>query len=113
MAAYLLEHHSALDEYATLLAVAIPVSVYLLLLYVLYAALSRTVDPFHLLLLALTAVVVAIAMMLSTTGVSLTWTLLVLALAPWVTVVGYELVGHRHNADVLARASAAPHRDPA
>jgi len=21
---------------------------------------------------------------------------------PWVTVVGYELVGHRHNADVLA-----------
>jgi hypothetical protein len=26
----------------------------------------------------------------------------VLTLAPWVTVVGYELVGHRHNAQVLA-----------
>jgi hypothetical protein len=26
----------------------------------------------------------------------------VLALAPWVTVVGYEAVGHRHNAEVLA-----------
>ena len=26
----------------------------------------------------------------------------VLALSPWVTVVGYETVGHRHNARVLA-----------
>jgi hypothetical protein len=26
----------------------------------------------------------------------------VLALTPWVTVVGYETVGHRHNAEVLA-----------
>ena len=30
------------------------------------------------------------------------WCLAVLALAPWVTVVGYETVGHRHNAEVLA-----------
>jgi hypothetical protein len=26
----------------------------------------------------------------------------VLATVPWVTVVGYETVGHRHNAEVLA-----------
>jgi hypothetical protein len=39
---------------------------------------------------------------LSAAGVSVTVTLLVLALAPWVTVVGYEAVGHRHNAEVLA-----------
>ena len=32
----------------------------------------------------------------------LVWCLAVLALAPWVTVVGYETVGHRHNAEVLA-----------
>jgi hypothetical protein len=25
---------------------------------------------------------------------------------PWVTVLGYELVGHRHNAEVLARLAA-------
>jgi hypothetical protein len=35
-------------------------------------------------------------------GVSIEWCLLVLSLVPWITVVGYELVGHRHNAQVLA-----------
>ena len=101
-AAYYLEHHSELSETATLMTVAVPISIYLLGLYVIYAALTRTLDPFHMLLLAGTAVVVAAALALSAAGVSLTWTLLVLTLAPWVTVVGYELVGHRHNAEVLA-----------
>jgi hypothetical protein len=31
------------------------------------------------------------------------WCLLVLSLTPWVTVVGYELRGYRHNAEVLAQ----------
>jgi low temperature requirement protein LtrA len=103
-AAYLLEghDHSTLSETQTLAAVALPLSVYVLALYALYAALTRTIDPFHLLLVALTAVVVAAALALSAAGVSLTVTLLVLALTPWVTVVGYETVGHRHNAEVLA-----------
>ena len=34
-------------------------------------------------------------------GVSMAWCVLVLALTPWVTVVGYEAVGHRHNERVL------------
>ena len=101
-AAYFLEHHSELSATGTLLTVAIPVSIYLLGLYLLYAALTRTIDPFHLLLIALTAVVVAVSVALSAAGASISVTLLVLALAPWVTVVGYEAVGHRHNAEVLA-----------
>jgi low temperature requirement protein LtrA len=102
VAAYFLEHHSELSATGTLLTVAVPVSIYLVGLYLLYAALTRTIDPFHLLLIALSAVVVAISVALSAAGVSITVTLLVLALAPWVTVVGYEAVGHRHNAEVLA-----------
>jgi hypothetical protein len=35
-------------------------------------------------------------------GAPLTWSLLVVALTPWVTVAGYEAVGYRHNEDVLA-----------
>lgn len=38
--------------------------------------------------------------------VAFEWCLLVLALVPWVTVVGYERVGHRHNARVLAELDA-------
>ena len=34
--------------------------------------------------------------------VEMKWCLLVLSLAPWVTVVGYEVRGHRHNAEVIA-----------
>ncbi len=106
-AAFSLEHQSELSSTATVLAVAIPVAIYLLGLYALYAALTRTLDPFHLLLVAATAAVVVGAVALSATGVSLMWTLLVLALAPWVTVVGYETVGHRHNAEVLASLPGA------
>ena len=35
-------------------------------------------------------------------GDAVVWCLLVLALTPWVTVVGYETVGHRHGDRVLA-----------
>jgi hypothetical protein len=35
-------------------------------------------------------------------GVAPEWCLLVLSLVPWITVVGYETIGHRHNAQVLA-----------
>ena len=45
---------------------------------------------------------VALSVVLAVAGVSLAVCLLVLALGPWVTVVGYELRGHRHNEEVLA-----------
>ena len=101
-AAYYLEHHSELSATGTLLTVAIPLSVYLLVLYLLYAALTRTLDPFHLLLIALRPWSSRSSVVLSPPGCRSSVTLLVLALAPWVTVVGYETVGHRHNAEVLA-----------
>ena len=44
-----------------------------------------------------------LAVGLAWAGVDMVWCLAVLALVPWVTVVGYETVGHRHNAEVLAR----------
>jgi len=36
-------------------------------------------------------------------GVSVSWCLVVLMLAPVVTVLGYETVGHRHLAEALGR----------
>ena len=35
------------------------------------------------------------------------WCILVLSLAPWVTVVGYELAGHRHNERVIQQLTEA------
>ena len=44
--------------------------------------------------------------MLAAADAPIAASLLVLALAPAVTVVGYELVGHRHKEAMLARAQA-------
>ena len=105
VAAYHLDHHSALSETETVLTVAIPLGVYLIGLYVLYAQITRTLDPFHLVLIAGTAVVLVGTVLLSAAGLGLSWSLLVLSLAPLVTVIGYETVGHRHNEEVLASLS--------
>jgi hypothetical protein len=44
----------------------------------------------------------SLSVSLAAAGAWVAWCLLVLALAPWVTVLGYELRGHRHNEEVLA-----------
>jgi low temperature requirement protein LtrA len=103
-AAYYIEHHSKLASVETVLAVALPVAAYIVSIYVLYAWLVRTVDAFHLLLIALTAVVLAAAVWMADAGISMANCLLVVTLAPMVTVVGYELLGHRHAADAIARS---------
>lgn len=101
VAAYYLGEEYHVDRTTTVLAVAIPVAGYVLMLYVLYAQLSRTIDPFHMLLLAGSGVVITASVVMSAAGVDLVWCLLVLAFTPWVTVIGYETVGHRHNEEVL------------
>jgi hypothetical protein len=53
-------------------------------------------------LIALTVVLLVLPVVLAAANLDLVWCLAMLALVPWVTVVGYETVGHRHNAEVLA-----------
>jgi low temperature requirement protein LtrA len=101
-AAYFLEHHSELSETATLMTVAVPLAVVYACVFAFYSALTRSLDPLHLWLIGVTGLVMGAAIMLSAAGASLPVSLLVLAASPWVTVVGYEIAGHRHNAEVLA-----------
>jgi low temperature requirement protein LtrA len=102
-AAYYIEHHSKLGSVETVLSVALPVAAYIVSVYLLYGLLVRAVDTFHMLLLALTAVVLAAAVWMAATGISMAGCLLVVTLAPMVTVVGYELLGHRHAAEAVAK----------
>jgi low temperature requirement protein LtrA len=105
VAAYYLEEKSVLGASSTLLAVVIPVAVYFLSVFVLYTYLTRSFDPFHLSMMTLTAVLLALPLLLASAGASIAWCLVVLSLSPWVTVIGYELHSHRHNAEVIARLS--------
>jgi low temperature requirement protein LtrA len=103
VAAYYIEHHSKLDAVGTVLCVAIPVGVYIAMLYVLYMLMVHTIDAFHVLLMVLTAGVLVAAVVFAGSGMSMANSLLIVMLAPVVTVVGYELLGHRHAAQAVAR----------
>ncbi|UDL87328.1 low temperature requirement protein A [Mesorhizobium sp. PAMC28654] len=102
VAAYFIEHKAGIGPLPTLLAAAVPVSVFLVSIYALYTYLVRRFDPFHIWLLGATAAVVALAVFAALAGVDMAVCLVILMFAPAVTVVGYEMLGHRHQAEALA-----------
>ena len=107
VAALVIQGKAHIGATAATSAVAIPVAVYLLMVYALYTYMLRARDAVHIALLALTALVLGGAIVMAAAGFSLTHCLMVLTLAPIVTVIGYETFGHRHAAEALARETAA------
>jgi low temperature requirement protein LtrA len=104
VAALFLEHEAHIGQLAVVLTTAVPLAIFVLCLYALYSLVTREIDPFHIWLVTGTAVVIGASIVLAAVEVPLAVCLLVLMLAPAVTVVGYELVGHRHRAARLARS---------
>jgi low temperature requirement protein LtrA len=100
VAAYIVEGVAHVGYETAVLAVAIPVGVYLLGLFAIYAAMVRTFDTFHLLLIALVVVALVVAGLLAGTA-SFGVCVLIVAAAPLIVVLGFELVGHRHALDHL------------
>jgi low temperature requirement protein LtrA len=105
-AAYYIEHHSELSSVATVVAVVVPVGAYIAMIYLLFALMTRTIVVFHVVLLVITAAVLGVAVALAADGISMANCLLVVTLAPVVSVIGYEVYGHRHTARALARTAA-------
>lgn len=106
VAGYYIEHHSKLNSVQTVLAVAMPVGLYIVSIYALYFVIVHKIALFHVVLLVLSAVVLAIAVWLAEAGFSMANCLLVVTLAPLVTVVGYEVAGHRHAGPDILKALA-------
>jgi low temperature requirement protein LtrA len=103
VAAYYIQHHAHIGAVATLLTTAIPVFVFIVLIYALYYYLVRRFDPFHMALMAVTIAVMLAAVAAAVSGVDMAVCLCILMFAPVVTVVGYEWRGHRHEAAALER----------
>jgi low temperature requirement protein LtrA len=101
VAADFIEHKSEIGPVATVLAVAIPVCVFLALIYALYYHLVRRFDPFHVWLLISTVAVMAVSVIAALSGIGMAVCLIILTMGPFVTVVGYELRGYRHQAESL------------
>ena len=101
VAGYYLEGHSHLGALGTVLAVAVPVLVFVVADYVQFWVLSRSVSPLHLYLVLGTVAMLAVAVAAAAAGVGMAWALLLVMLAPAISVVGYEARGHRHVARLL------------
>ena len=101
-AAYYVEEHSEIGSIGTVFSVVIPVAAYVAVVYALYSLMVRTWDRFHVLLVALTAVVLVASVAAAAVGVPMAVCLLIATLAPMVSVVGFEWVGHRHVAEAVA-----------
>ena len=106
VAAYVVEGEATIGVVGAVLATAVPVGIATTIYFVLYSILVREFDPFHLALLGGTLAVLGAAVALAANGVSLGWSLIVVMLAPVVTIVGFEAVGHRHMAAALQRTLA-------
>lgn len=96
-----LEHHSTIGNATVVLALAVPLGLYLLVVYLLHALLLSEADGFHVLLLVITLGVLGAAVALAAAGVGIAACLLVVMLAPYMTVLGHETIGHRHQRRAL------------
>jgi low temperature requirement protein LtrA len=103
VAAYFIEGGAHIGATSVVVSVALPVGVFVICLYGLHTALVREGDALHLALMATTALVLGAAVALSAAGAVLSMCFVMVMLAPIVTVVGYELVGHRHVEAILQR----------
>jgi hypothetical protein len=88
------------------LSIAVPVLIFVLGLFAMYTWLLREFDRFHIALMLGTVLLLVLAVAAAAAGASLGVCLIIVTLAPAVSVVGYETVGHRHAAAALERALA-------
>ena len=88
----------------------IPVTVYFLGIFALYTYLARTLDRFHLVILAGTAVNLIAPLVMADSGVSMAWCLLVLSFTPWLTVDRLRAARPRSTTRACFRASSSSRR---
>ncbi|MFI6425737.1 low temperature requirement protein A [Promicromonospora sp. NPDC050880] len=105
VAAYYLEEHSHVGAVGTVLAVAVPVLVFLVVDHVQFGLLTRSFQALHVGLVLGAVAVLAAAVATAAAGLPMSWSLVLVMLAPVVIVVGYETRGHQHVARLLGQGS--------
>jgi low temperature requirement protein LtrA len=100
-AADYIEHRSELGSIGTVLAVAVPVGVYVCTVFGTYLLLVRTWDKFYAVDVLICLLVLAAAVGLVAAGISMAVCLLVVMAAPAAVVASFELFGHRQLAEVM------------
>ena len=102
LAAYFIDHQAHITAFAAVVAVAVPVLIFLVLLQALYYYLVRRFHAFDARFMVTSYAVARFSVVAAWLDTGLGACLAILMLAPAVTVVGYELLGYRHQAAVFA-----------
>ena len=108
--AYYLAGQTKIGEVAVVATVAVPVAVFALTLTIIYAYMVGP-EMLHAWLVAAAVALIGGAIALAATGADVTFCLLLILLAPAVSIVADELVGHSRRAAALARLQAR-HGEP-
>lgn len=103
VAAYYIDEVTDVRETVVMEVMAVPVLVFILVLFGLARLMLPGRDRFHAVLLAVSVALSAASVLMAHLGVPLGWCIVVLMLTPWVTVVGYETRGHHHVSQVVER----------
>ena len=104
VAAYVIEDVAHIGDVAAQLTVVVPVAIFTVALITLYSLLLGQFDPFHVLLFAGAVVALAASVAAVAAGATMGTGIVIAACSPLVVILGYETVGHRHQADALRRA---------
>ncbi|HXL85941.1 MAG TPA: low temperature requirement protein A, partial [Gemmatimonadaceae bacterium] len=96
VAAYFIEHRTVMGTLATVLSVAIPVAVYIGLVYATYYYLIRRFYRLDAWLLTGIAAVLVASVVAAQWGIDVAMCLVILILAPAIIVIGYEGRGYRY-----------------
>ncbi|WP_353827454.1 low temperature requirement protein A [Agromyces sp. SYSU T0242] len=106
VAAYVIEGTAHIDDTTAVLTVVVPVAAYSTALFAIYTALLREFDPFHIVLYLGSLIPLIAAVMAVASGASMGTGIVITSLSPLVVIIGYETIGHRHQAAALARSLA-------
>lgn len=106
VAAYVIEGVAHIDDTQALLTVVVPVAVFSVALFTLYTLLLKQFDPFHIALFIGSLVPLGLAIAAVQSGWSMGGGIAIAAFSPVVVIIGYETLGHRHQAEALRRALA-------
>lgn len=101
-----LEHESRLSEGMAVGLLAVPVALYLAVVYALHDIFIGRIDPLHAVNLGLTALLLVAAVVLAALGVPIWICLLLVMAAPFVTVVSYEGGRYRWQEEMVRRLEA-------
>lgn len=104
--AYAVEGDASIDNVGVVLTIAVPVAILTTAVFLLYSYVLGAFDAFHVPLFGAALLALAAAVAAAAAGASTAVSLALVLLAPVIVVVGYESVGHRHQAAALERMGA-------